>query len=96
MQRDEFRRLEGKAAEDWDLPTFPGSGVSAYGGSWWIPVETSRGNSAITACPNGHTGTIGKHTIEPNGDVNPSYVCNGWPGSPCTYHAWVRLRGWGE
>jgi hypothetical protein len=48
---------------------------------------------AFATCPNGHECRInGKvHTIEANGDLNPSYVC---PVKDCGFHVFVTLEGW--
>jgi len=43
----------------------------------------------LVKCGNGHICSINNHTIEDNGDVNPSLVC-----PKCEWHHFVTLVGW--
>lgn len=40
-------------------------------------------------CPYGHLGTLVGHTIQINGDVNPSVMC-----PSCDWHSEIRLLDW--
>ena len=47
---------------------------------------------ALLSCPVcGRVSSLKDHTVEENGEVNPSVVC-GYEG--CTFHEWVTLIDW--
>jgi len=46
---------------------------------------------AFCCCPRGHGGSLVNHTIEPNGEVNASYLCH---RADCGWHEMVVLEGW--
>ncbi len=48
--------------------------------------------SAHLSCPDcGETASLGDHTIDADGLVNPSLVC---PHKGCAFHEFVVLEGW--
>lgn len=68
-------------------------GAEPVRGQWQAP-KNPRFPYMTVACPGcGVPLTLGRaHTIEPNGDVNPSF----WdlPPRGCGFHEWVTLEGW--
>lgn len=59
------------------------------GGSWAGCGQ----DLALCTCSNGHTLRMSAtvHSIAPDGEVTPSYVCT---VEGCSFHRWVRFEGW--
>jgi len=51
----------------------------------WLKI----GPSVIVTCPQCRKKAALDHTIEEDGDVNPSLIC-----PFCGYHNWVKLEDW--
>lgn len=61
-------------------------------GSWRL-VMWGDDRSFIISCPKCGLEACANHSIEPNGDVNPSVVC---PHDGCDFHEFVTLEGWAD
>lgn len=58
----------------------------------WKGGRFPSGRTAIISCPKcGFSASLRDHSIDDNGDVNPSLVC---PGEGCGFHEWITLAGW--
>jgi hypothetical protein len=57
---------------------------------YWLPPE-SDAHKAILVCPNGHYERIKFHTIDADGNVSPSVVCQ---GKDCNFHETIVLTNW--
>lgn len=57
--------------------------------TWW-GAQTKK-DAVYMTCPQGHTGSLAKHTIKLNGEVEPSVQC---PEEGCEFHAYVTLQHW--
>ena len=58
----------------------------------WERAQGEKGPTALMSCPKcGKICSLSGHDILPDGRVNPSVVC---PRAKCTFHAWIRLKGW--
>lgn len=54
--------------------------------AWWLDED----GYIWMRCACGDLAGLGNHTIEPNGDVNPS-IFHDWG---CGWHVWGTLEGW--
>jgi hypothetical protein len=62
-------------------------------------MNTEAGRTAYVKCPNGHLAGIESHTIDDDGCVDPSVVCDGdgvTAGPKCGWHEFITLEGWSD
>lgn len=58
----------------------------------WVPVTLDSKRTARFACPFcGFVAVLGSHTIDSDGIVSPSVVCD---VDGCKFHEFIKLGGW--
>ncbi len=70
-----------------NIPRYRGSYHSPMQGTW-APVTLDNKATARIGCPGCGQAALLDHTVDENGDVNPSLLCD------CGYHEYVHLCNW--
>jgi len=64
-------------------------------GTYKIATGSGGKKTAILSCPKcGESQSLSEHTIDNNGEVNPSVVC--YFKEKCDFHEWVTLANYKE
>lgn len=65
-----------------------------YAPGTWKSLKVGKVRSASLNCPLcGEMGLLTDHTIQENGDVDPSVICS---NDICTFHEYISLTGWSQ